>query len=169
MNIDDTILVKQFIKQSQNGVVEKECVDIRSIIIKYHQFAKYFKKLLNEFDNKNKTYTYMLTFTMDPKIHDVENTALHAEIEEYIIRFAFNRNAERADIVKEGTDEDHKHTHWHLGLELKKYIDFSTFLKFYRKTYGSVDISRSWSNQYINVMKYINKSNPSTELANIKP
>ncbi len=106
----------------------------------------------------------MLTFTISPSLHDVLDTKLHTKLEEYIIDFAERRHPMRSDLVKEGSDKKHLHTHFHLGLELKKYIDFSNFLKFYRKTYGSVDISKSWSNDYNNILLYINKSEPSQKI-----
>lgn len=162
----DIIRVNKFIEEAKADIPLCERESIADLIMKYKLFEKYYKVMVSEYENKNKVYTYMLTFTIDPKKHDVNDIKLHDIIEEYVVAFARKRNASRADFVKEGTDEAHLHTHWHLGLELKKYIDFSNFLKFYRKTYGICDITRSWSNRYENVMDYINKSNPSTELAN---
>ncbi len=165
MEPHDIVTLRKFIVQSKLGMKLDECYDIRPLICKYRLFHRYMKQYVEEYEEENKIYTYMLTFTIDPKKHDVKDSKLHDVIEEYIVGFAERRNPLKSDIVKEGTDEDHKHTHWHLGLELKKYIDFSTFLKHYRKKYGSVDISKSWSNVYNNILIYINKSNPSTKLA----
>ncbi len=168
MDCDEQKLLQQFILDTKEGKNIGDCADITSLIKRYRNFATYLRREVAEYEDKNKVYTYMLTFTIDPKRHDVEDSKLHEILEEYIVNFASKRHALRADLVREGDDIDHKHTHWHLGLELKKYIDFSNFLKYYRKTYGNVDISRSWSNDYDNVLKYINKKEPSTELANIK-
>ncbi len=165
MNSEDIKTLKLFIHQSKTGVKLDECVDIKPLIVKYRLFSIYMKQYGNEYDELNKTYTYMLTFTIDPKKHNVDDVKLHNILEEYIIDFAERRNPLKCDIVKEGGDEDHKHTHWHLGLELKKHIDFSNFLKHYRKKNGNVDITKSWSNIYNNILIYINKSVPSTKIA----
>lgn len=169
MDEKDIAIVKTFIHQAKQGLDENDCVDICPLMLKYKYFHVYMKSYVKEYENENKTYTYMITFTIDPKKHDVKDTKLHDIIAEYVVGFACKRNALRADVVKEGTDEDHKHTHWHLGLELKKYLDFFNFLKYYRKIYGKVDVSRSWSNDYNNVLIYINKSIPSEQITNIKP
>ncbi len=165
METEDIILLKKFIVQSKAGMVLSDCKDIRPLIIKYNYFSKYMKHYVEEYEDENKTYTYMLTFQIDPKKQNVKDSKLHDIIEGYIIDFAERRNPLKSDIVKEGGDEDHKHIHWHLGLELKKHIDFSNFLKHYRKKFGYVDISKSWSNVYNNILLYINKSNPSIKLA----
>lgn len=165
MQEDERERVIKFIEQSKAGIVLNKIISIKDLIIKYKNFNMLYKKLVNEYENANKTYTYMLTFTIDPKKHDVNDPKLHLEIEDYILKWAVRRTPLRADYVREGTDEDHKHTHWHLGLEMKKYIDFSNFLKFYRNSYGIVDISKSYSNLYKNILKYINKSVPSSKIA----
>lgn len=164
MNSIEIERVKKFVMQCKEGYDMDDIIDIGDIIMRHKCFPKYIKQYVKEYEDENKVYTYMLTFTIDPKRHDVESTSLHDMIEDYVITFAERRNPLKADLVKEGTDEDHKHIHWHLGLELKKYIDFSNFLKFYRNKYGSVDISKSWSNDYNNIITYINKSVPSQQI-----
>ncbi len=153
--------VCEFIKNSKEGL--KSSVNINKLILR-HNFDKEFKCILDEYEKKTKIYTYMITFTIDPKKHDVKDEKIHSLIQEYIESFAIARTPNKASYVKEGTDTEHKHTHWHLGLETKKYIDFSNFLKFYRKTYGSVDISKSWSNDFNNILIYISKSDIVTKL-----
>lgn len=164
MNLEDREIVKQFIVKVKKDEPIGDTSKIEQLIRRTNNFSKYYKEILKEYENNNKTYTYMLTFTIDPKKQNVNCTKLHNKLEEYIINLATKRKPQRSDIVKEGTDEDHKHTHWHLGLEMKKFIDFSNVLKNYRKQNGNVDISRSWSNDYNNVLKYINKSQPSTQI-----
>lgn len=161
MNVEDTERVRLYIYNIKNEIPLN---NINDIIARYRQFPQYMKLLLDQFERENKVYTYMLTFTINPKIWNVKSTDLHDILEEYIIDFAERRKPINADLVKEGTDEDHKHTHWHLGIETKKYVDFSNFLKYYRKKYGSVDISKSWSNDYKNILKYINKSESSQKI-----
>lgn len=170
MEKKDKDLCMKFIHQSRHGVEKKDLVNIIHLMTKYiKKFATYFEMVMKEYEKNNKIYTYMLTFTIDPKLHDVKDKSLHDKIATYIYGYTVARNPLRADIVKEGTDEDHKHIHFHLGLEVKKTIDFSNSLKYYRKTYGSVDVSSSkYGNIYNNVLKYINKSIPSVELVNIK-
>lgn len=158
MNKQDKDLCLNFIQASKGG---NDLPDITPIIKRYNLFHKYFKQILSEYELVNKTFTYMLTFTMDQKKQDVDLPFVHNAIEEYIVKFAERREPLRADLVCEGTDKDHKHKHWHLGIETKKYIDFSNFLKYYRNLYGNVDVSKSWSNDYNNILKYINKSKPS--------
>lgn len=162
MQSKDIIRLKLFIKQCKE---DSEIESITDLIMKYGiSFPRYIKQYVDEYENEDKSYTYMITFTINEKKYDVKSKDLHNEIEEYIIGFGEQRKPQRCDLVKEGTDEDHKNTHWHLGLKTKKYIDFSNFLKFYRKKYGIVDVSKSWSNDYNNILIYINKSIPSQKI-----
>ncbi len=165
MDEHDMSRLRKFVKQSKEGLPYSELVDITDIVVRHSKtLPMYMKILVREYEQTNKVYTYMLTFTIDPSKYDVENKELHDIIEAYVIDFGERRNPLKCDVVKEKSDKHHKHTHWHLGLETKKYIDFSNFLKFYRKTYGIVDITKSWSNDYKNVLIYINKSTPSQQI-----
>ncbi len=161
MNPEDNKLCIAYIDAVKNTNTEP---DIGPLILKYRKFDQYFKELVALYEQIHKTYTYMLTFTIDPRKCAVDDHDEHFIIEAYIIDWAEKRHPLKSDLVCEGTDQDHKHVHWHLGLELKKYIDFSNFLKHYRKKYGNVDISKSWSNDYTNIIKYINKSVPSQKI-----
>ncbi len=124
-----------------------------------------FHKQLKDKYKETKTYSIMITFTIDPNKHDVKDKKLHSKIEKYVAKFPINKCCEviRADYVREGTDKDHKHTHWHLGIKTNKpFLNKTT--KYYRNLYGHVDISRSYDNNYDNVLKYINKSIESTKV-----
>lgn len=139
---------------------DEECTEILTNMT-YNEmktFNKCFSKLF-------KSYTTMVTFTIDPKRHDVNDKKLLEKIEDYVLQFPHNKkcDVQRADYVREGTDEDHKHTHWHLGLEtLEPFLAKTT--KYYESLYGHVDISRSYDNNYNNIIEYINKSIPSVNL-----
>lgn len=165
MNLEDKTRVLLFIDKTKQGLPLQQCGSIGDLIRKYKYFSSYYKEYVKIYEDKDKTYTYMVTFTIDPKKHNVNDIKLHDEIENYVIDYALARKPIRCDYVKEGTDEDHKHTHFHLGLETKKYIDFSNSLKFFNKKFGNTDISRSYSNIYNNVLIYINKSIQSTKIA----
>lgn len=130
------------------------------LMVSMRGFSRLYKKTLDDYESKHKKYTYMLTFTVNPAKHDPEDHALQDILTEYITDYAERRNPIRADLVKEGGDTTDKHTHYHLGLLMKKHIDFSNTLKYYRKKYGNVDVSKSWSNDYEKVLIYINKQSP---------
>lgn len=139
---------------------------LRENITSYN-VKKFHQQLKDRMDrNKpDKVFSIMVTFTIDPKRHDVKDKKLHDKIEKYIVKFPRNKCCEviRSDYVREGTDKDHKHTHWHLGLKTKKpFLNKTT--KYYRNLYGHVDISRSYDNNYNNVLKYINKVIPSIKV-----
>ncbi len=125
---------------------------------------KLFSKYLMLKIKKSKTFQYLITFTIDPKKHNVKDETLHRKIENYI-KLRFTREAIgaiRADIVKEGSTKENIHTHWHVALKSSKWLLKKSF-KYYEKLYGFVQINKSTNNNYENRLNYLNKSNTSTK------
>lgn len=148
------------LKDSYLSKDEEASVDIIKSIP--YRFVKEFNR---EFALLYKSYTYMITFTIDPERHNVKSEKLHAKIDKYIKKFPISKSCDviRADYVREGSDKEHKHIHWHLGIETRNIFKSKT-LKYYNLKFGNTDVSKSYDNNYNNVLKYINKVNRSVQL-----
>lgn len=153
---------KILIQYIKNLKEEKEDSETFSEFVKLIQRTaftpKEYKKLVHQYEESHRSYMYMITFTLDPKKNDFNN-ALYDASEKYIKKLLLNPNRKLTtfDIVREGTDEDHKHTHWHCGVITKgKYLSMDNF-KTYIKNFGNIDISKSINNDYEDILTYINK------------
>lgn len=104
---------------------------------------------------KEKRYMYMITFTLkDPKDE--------TQAEEYIISQA---KREALQIVQYQYAKEYTKkgiAHWHVAIETKIPIKKDRFIQYYKnKSYGNIDLSRSKSTNYQNILNYISKdTNP---------
>lgn len=103
-------------------------------------------------------YYYMITFTLDPSKPGFGTDPYYDKVEKYIRKLIQNKGWEPLyiAIVREGGDEDHKHTHWHVCFVSHCWFD-SKNIAYYKKLYGSVDISTTHSQNIFNTIKYMNK------------
>lgn len=106
--------------------------------------------------HKGKDYHYMITFTIDPKRHDVKSEELHKEIQNYITKRTKMLKVQQAYIVQEGGDEEEKHTHWHVSLLSKKPIKGNRFA-YYKIKYGNYDYSPSKNGNNEEALNYMSK------------
>lgn len=111
-----------------------------------------------------KVYVYMVTFTLDPKKNSFSEK-LYNKVEKYIKKQMSNlKSVTKLFIVREGGDEDHKHTHWHCAVESTKYIKKYDYGKYYQKIFGSVDHSKSVTGDLQHTLMYMNKQGTPTQL-----
>lgn len=105
-------------------------------------------------------YMYMLTFTINPEWHEL-NDATYDKIEAYIRKLPFNEkwNTLCCGLVREGSDEDDLHTHWHMLLVTSKYFKKYDCLRWYRKTYGIANYKDSTTKDLNHTIKYMSKQN----------
>ncbi len=162
------LAILHFINMSQAKKYKlSEIIDKSNInaYLREKGFHKTFKSISKELDKKNKVYQYMLTFTCDPKKVDVEDEVALASIEDEVLRLVQKPvlSIVRSEYVREGTDEDHKHAHWHVGVVSKKFMK-KEYFKSYIKNIGRIDISKSVENNFLDILLYINKCYESTTI-----
>lgn len=127
------------------------------------QISKIFKKLHAE-RVKEKKY-YLLTFTLDLNMNiyvDNEDEIL-LQIPDDIYQILMRKSLKitKCHVVKELTKKGI--AHWHASVETLKYLkkrDFQGFIK----NYGFVDISKSKSNNYQEILQYISKESTPTKI-----
>jgi len=105
-----------------------------------------------------KTYQYLVTFTLDPSKHPNVTQLLEDKIEKYI-----ESQADRPALQCKGfsyTRELHKsgRPHWHAKILTTKALRTDAFTQ-YNKIYGKTDISRSKHTNGQHIDLYINKEN----------
>lgn len=106
---------------------------------------------------RGKRYHYMMTFTIDPSRHDTNNLDLQTEIENYIKkRTKTIKSVIESYIVKEGGDDDHKHTHWHVSILSDQPIKKSRW-SYYNTLYGMFDYSPSRDGNNQEALNYMSK------------
>lgn len=108
----------------------------------------------------HKEYFYLITFTIDPKKHDVNDVIFQDHTEEYIIKVCKNAKGQNIHISKEHADSN---CHWHVSLKTTKPIKYSKF-RHYKLTIGNVDISRSKQDSQENSINYISKESMPTKI-----
>lgn len=127
-----------------------------------HTFHQNFKRVTAKINRElRKPCIYMLTFTLDPKKVDVKDMYEIQHIEQYITKFiSTTKQLELTsfDIVREGSDMENVHTHWHVCITNKGYIDKKIFNTYIRK-YGHIDVSLNKTNNYDSVITYMSKTN----------
>lgn len=104
-----------------------------------------------------KRHYYLFTFTIDPKKHKLCDDT-YDKVQEYIIK-QLKRKPLRiceAYLVREGGDEEAKHTHWHASVTSEKPISKDRF-NYYNKIYGNIDISKSKLQTNDEALDYISK------------
>ena len=103
-------------------------------------------------------HTYLVTFTIDPK--KVDNPKKQQkEIYKNICK-QFERpplHVSKAQIVTEG-DGEKKHIHFHVAVQTRIPLKKDRF-HYYQKKYGLIDISKSKTGSYEEVLNYISKEN----------
>ena len=120
---------------------------------RYIEFHNAFKRYHKRLENENKTYCYMLTFTLKDEIKEDK----FDEVNHYIISQS-QRDALQVKncwLVK----EFHKSgkPHWHMSIETHKCLKKSRF-KYYQNKYGNVDISKSRVKDLHESINYMSKS-----------
>lgn len=106
-----------------------------------------------------KEYKYMLTFTMDPK--KIENNQSNRDkIELYICNLM-----RKAETSKCYYSKEHELTncHWHVILHRNKALE-SNYLSYYKKVFGHVDVSRSKILGDTESTKYLSKEGKIIEI-----
>lgn len=145
-----------------SGEMEED-VAIKMISKQPMAFHRAVKKYFANLDIRDRSYNYMLTYTIDPKKHPDITTELVTKIEGYIEGIA-ERKALKL-IQFEYVKELHKdgRPHWHCLLTSKKALKKSMFI-YYQKIYGHLDFSstRGKTDQYIK--EYISKDNTPKQL-----
>lgn len=121
------------------------------------------RKKINK--SKRNEYMYMGTFTLDPSKVDIENENDLKKVQKYLLHRLSLKGLRlnRCDWVREGTDKDNKHPHWHVGMISERCIKKSFFYK-YLRDYGNIKIDISISSDYNHILSYINKTHISVSL-----
>lgn len=136
-------LLKQFYIIERGGNRD----DLAKFMIKnQEELFKYLKNL--------KTYRYMVTFTLNPKLVDVKNSQVQQVIEDYIIK-QVNKHSDTAYITREHAESN---CHWHVVLLRQRKFKYNEF-NFYKRKYGNIDISLSKTESIEDGLKYISKEN----------
>jgi len=102
---------------------------------------------------KPSEYKYLITFTLDPKKVDLKNAAVKSKIEEYIIGILKVPENHRFYYSREHNDTN---THWHCIVHRKTPF-VQDKLRYYKKQYGNVDVSRSHDLSDEHSVKYLGK------------
>ncbi len=142
--------------------------EIGSDTSRLKEFQKLLKKLVKKKFFENKTFQYMITFTCDPRKIDIDDEIALKENENYILE-RLQRPAlqiTRLEFVREGTDKDHKHAHWHCGVVSKRYLEKDMF-KTYIKNVGKIKCEKSKRDNFDDILVYINKTHKSTPILNL--
>lgn len=108
----------------------------------------------------NKFYKYMLTFTMDPNKKSGYRVTSRNEQIMFLEGYIFNLIKNSSNVYRAYMAMEHKDTncHWHVIIHTKKALNYS-MLRYYKKTYGMVDVSRSVEISDENSIKYLGKEN----------
>lgn len=159
--------INGYIKNTGNGgfITGEDNDKFIKLIIDGELPPRLFAKMVKQYEQKNRTYTYLVTFTIDPKKWEL-NDNNYDVIESFILKTLKRRglNILFSSIVREGSDKDHKHTHWHCAIITSKCLKeqyFSTYIS----TYGNIDVAAtvdqtlSIQDQIINKLNYMSKQN----------
>jgi hypothetical protein len=124
-------------------------------------FASTLRNILCQSDKK--TYIYMVTFTISPKLHPNITPSLVKEIEDYIISQS-QRTAMKLTAF-EYVKEFHKSgaPHWHVLISSTVSLKKSLF-SYYQKLYGNLDFSQTKGKTDQEIKTYISKDNKPTKL-----
>lgn len=102
---------------------------------------------------KPSEYKYLITFTLNPSKVDLKDSKIKSKIENYIVgllkvpenhRFYYSR------------EHDTTNTHWHCIVHRKTPF-VQDKLRYYKKQYGNIDISRSKNLSDEDSVKYLGK------------
>lgn len=108
-------------------------------------------------------YKYMITFTIDPKkVNDMNTPSRQDQIESYIVRLFKDARFSRVYYVKEHASTN---CHWHVVCYLMNCFK-QDHVRYYKKIYGNVDISRSHDLSDEHTQKYLSKD-PTSEIKQI--
>lgn len=135
------------------NMLEEENNDVRNPdVLRF--FISNMKEIVHDVKSytPSKKYKYMLTFTIDPKKHEVTSD-LKDKIEIYICNLMRKPETTKCYYVRE---HDKTNCHWHVILYRKSAIK-SDYLSYYKKTFGHVDISRSKDLSDTHSEKYLSK------------
>lgn len=143
-------------------VSEDRPTDLMNATIR-HWFSELFVELVPAWEeywkNLPKKYIYMLTFTLAPQHLDKYKLA-----ESYIVNQAKRKETlgiKEMHYVYETTKAGNPH--WHVAIETSIPLKKNRFSQ-YIKNYGHIDLSRTKGQIIKTVLKYINKTNSSTQL-----
>lgn len=127
-------------------------------------YIKHQKDILNDAKNAKfpGEYKYMITFTVDPKKHPNMNSAeFQTRVSDYIIKL-LKPLSDRFYFVQEHSDTN---VHWHCVIHRATRFPFVK-LQYYKKVYGSVDVSKS--RDVLNDQNSINYLKKEGKIINIK-
>lgn len=138
--------------------------DQKEVMTKNSPFMDWFLANIEEINRTAKFYKppedfkYMITFTIDPKkVPDMKNPEKQAQIEKYIEKVLFNVSDDKCYYVREHKDTN---VHWHCIIYRKSALKSQSFLTFYKKKYGNIDVSKSISAEEkddVNSVNYLKK------------
>lgn len=108
--------------------------------------------------SEKKSYIYLVTFTIDPKLNtDMDADELEEAIETYVesqvdrqVSLGITYYAYSKEYTKAGQ------AHWHAVLKTTKPLAKNRFA-YYGKSYGNIDISRTKSTTHLEALEYISK------------
>lgn len=103
------------------------------------------------------THCYMLTLTLDPKLHPEDTLELKTEIETRLHELPTRRKALK--IVSWAYAAEHTkkgRLHWHIAVESKRRLEKDMF-KHFAKKYGFIHMSRSYAQNPETAVDYFSK------------
>jgi len=110
-----------------------------------------------------KEYVYMTTFTLDPQKNTFTED-FYDKAQLYIEKVLLNiPEITKLYIVREGSDSDHKHTHFHTSITSSRFIKANEF-KYYRNKYGQIDHDKTKTKDNSHTIEYMSKQNTPKKL-----
>lgn len=101
----------------------------------------------------NRIVKYMLTFTIDPKLHENQNDeGFQNYVENYITKIIFDK----CEIIYLSKEHKDSNVHWHVIIHCKGFFD-QRHIQYYIKKYGKVKVSRSYKSEEDERKDYLEK------------
>lgn len=149
--------MKDYTSQIQRWHVDQMTTEEIEHYFQLPDFAKQIRAFIKRGCTFEKTYQYMITFTIDPKKYATINDELIEKIEEYIkaIPLRTALKITKFEMVRESHKDGRPH--WHTLVVSTKSLKKSLFT-YYQKLYGNIDFSKSRVKCVNNIRQYISKS-----------
>lgn len=153
--------ISKVVTEYLNKLEKKESVEHLVHHISRSSFHSEFTKQLKARDVKK--YIYMVTFTIDPKIHPILTEELEDQIETFIIKQG-ERPALKV-LEMEFAKEAHKdgRPHWHALVVTSKPLAKNRF-NYYISKFGNVDVRKNNQGTTEEIKNYINKDSKSCKI-----
>lgn len=121
-------------------------------------YSTMFRQALEEVEKENRSYRYLITFTLDPKKGDIKCNKYIAKVSAYVVKQLRRKPLGLSNVyfVQEGGDQDNKHIHWHASVTATKPLKKDRF-DYYKKLYGNVDISHTKAQTQDEAINYMSK------------